>query len=371
MYIVITETTLGSIQTLTFPESISTASFSGCSDVLVDISQAKIGTGALCTRPTDLTLKIFYGKDYTAGADNLQLKGSYGTSTFTRAILPTFTLTGTTTVDKYQDFANTWTVTPTGTGSLSYQWSYGAGIDGPTLPTGNVISFVFKYWEAKAGETYRLNVTQTDENNSEFSYKVEGATFTVLSSCVYTGNCGQIKWTISNDPGTVSTDCTNSSNLTSCTKSGGGPYYIKCMYTAGSIGGETHKLDHTLFTDAVSPYFDDFADAITCGSSRVFPSLAIGTDAASTQSATSSFSMIGTVTDRGLVLDTDFCLQWTATGGGGTGSCTTDSTSPTCTISAGSLSAGTYQYTLKVILYCSSSTVWDTLVFTQFDYTGN
>ena len=364
--------TLGSVQTLTFSESVSTATVT-CSDVLEDASQVAIGTGALCTRPSMTTMKIFYGPGYSPGSQTLQVKGTgFGAgSTFTRAILPTFSLTGTTTADKYQDFANTWTVTPTGMGDLSYEWSYGSGTDGPTLPTGNVTSFEFKYWEAKAGETYRLNVIQTDENNSEFSYIVQGAAFTVLSSCVYPTNCSQIKWRLSNDPGTVSTDCTNSSNLTSCTKSGSEPNSIICTYTAGSIGGETYKLDHTLFTGAASSYFGDFADAITCGSSRVFPSLALGTDAASTQSASSSFSMIGTLTDRGLTIDTDYSLQWTATGSGGTGSCTTDSTSPTCIISAGSLSAGTYQYTLKVILYCSSSAVWDTLVFTQFDYTGN
>ena len=363
--------TLGSVQTLTFSESVPIAIVT-CSDVLEDASQAAIGTEALCTRSSNTTMKIFYGPNYSPGAQTLQVKGTgFGAgSTFTRAILPTFTLTGTTTADKYQDFANTWTVTPTGSGNLNYQWIYASGTDGPALP-GNATSFVFKYWEAKVGETYQLNVTQTDENNSEFSYRVQGAGFTVLSSCSYPTNCSQILWTLSNDPGTVPTDCTNSSNLTSCTKSGPGPFVIKCTYTAGSIGDEAHKLDHTLFANAVSSYFDDFADAITCGSSRVFPSLALGTDAASTQSATSSFSMIGTLTDRALTIDIDYSLGWTATSGGGTGFCTTDSTSPTCTISAGSLSAGTYQYTLKVFLDCASSVVWDTLVFTQFDYTGN
>ena len=365
-----TESTLGSVQTLTFSESISTASFSGCSDALVDISQAKIGSGALCTRPTDLTLKIFYGRDYTPGADTLQLKGSYGTSTFTRAILPTFTLTGTATADKYEDFANTWSVTPTGSGSLIYEWEYESGTNGPALPTENATSFVFNYWEAKAGETYNLRVTQLDESNNEFFYQVIGDAFKVLSSCSTPGNCQEVAWTLNYNPGSVPTDCTDSPTLASCSKSGSGPYTITSTYIYRSLGGTPHRLNHTLFATP-GLHFLQFANAITCGGSLVFPSLALGTDAASTQSATSSFSMIGTLTDRALTIDIDYSLGWTATSGGGTGFCTTDSTSPTCTISAGSLSAGTYQYTLKVFLDCASSVVWDTLVFTQFDYTGN
>ena len=356
--------TIGSVQTVTFSEIISTASFRGCSDALIDTSQAKIGTGAQCTRPTDLSLKIFYGSDYSPGADTLQLKGSYGTSTFTRAILPTFTLTATATSTGYQDLASTWRVTPTGTGSLSYKWSYSSGTDGPPLPD-NATSFVFKNWEAKTGR-YMLEVSQSDDNNNKFFYVVKGNSFRVHSSC--STNCQEIVWKLSNDPGIVPTECMeSSSNLTSCSKSGFGPYEIKSTYIAGSTGGIAHKLAFGILI----VHFVEFTDAVTCGSSLVFPSLAVQTDAASIQYATSTFSMVGTLTDRGLTIDTDYSLQWTATGGGDTGFCTTDSTSPTCTISAGSLSTGTYQYTLKVLLVCASSAVWDTLVFTQFDYAGN
>ena len=359
-----TESTLGSVQTVTFSESISTASIA-CSDALVDISQAKIGSVALCTRPTDLTLKIFYGIDYTPGADTLQLKGSYGTSTFTRAILPTFTLTGTTTADKYQDFANTWTVTPTGSGNLNYQWIYASGTDGPALP-GNATSFVFKYWEAKVGETYQLNVTQSDDNNNHFSYTVQGANFKVLSSCSTPGNCRQVVWTLSYDPGSVGLDCTDNSNLGNCVKAGAGPYTITSTYAAGSTGGTSIKLDHSKFTSPSSGDFPNFATNISCGSSLVFPSLSKDVDAGKTQSSETAFNISGRVNEQGFTNPTDYTLSWDGTNSGNI--CSASSITPKCTFPSNSLTYGnSYTYTLKLFLICANSD-WNSLSFTQFTY---
>ena len=130
-------------------------------------------------------------------------------STFPRAILPKFTLTSSTLADKYQDFVNTWTVNPMGTGlELSYVWLYDLGVDGPLLPLGNKTSFVFNYWEAMP-EKYRIKVIQTDLGNINFEYSVTSPEFNVLSSCSTPGDCRTVVWTLSNDPGTTPVDCTD------------------------------------------------------------------------------------------------------------------------------------------------------------------
>ena len=361
--------TLGSVQTLTFSESAPTATVT-CIDVLEVATQATIGIGALCTRPSTTSMKIFYGRDYSPGAQTLQVRGTgFGAgSTFERAILPTFTLESTTTLDKYQDFSNTWSVTPTGTGSLIYEWEYESGTDGPPLP-GNVTTFVFNYWEAKAGETYSLRVTQRDESNGQFYYIVVGDDFLVLGSCSTPANCNQVVWTLSYDPGEVPLNCVDGSELRNCVKAfDTDSYIITSTYAPGSTGGTSLKLDGTIFSSPSNSNFVSFAANIECGSSLVFPSLEMTSDARAQEFPSTTFRMESQIVESG---STDYTLEWIATGGGYTGFCTTSSPNPTCTISPGSLSDGTYQYTLQLFLVCNDSSVWHTLAFTQFDYSSN
>ena len=351
---------------------------SECGNILVDVTVSTLGIGAECSRPDVTTLKIYYGSSYTPGAMDLHLMGNgFGpSSTFPRAILPKFTLTSSTLADKYQDFVNTWTVNPMGTGlELSYVWLYDLGVDGPLLPLGNKTSFVFNYWEAMP-EKYRIKVIQTDLGNINFEYSVTSPEFNVLSSCSTPGDCRTVVWTLSNDPGTTPVDCTDDNLIQNCIKSNSGALYmITADYVAGIFsesesGDSSLKLDPSKFASPSLP-FVNFADTILCGSSLVFPvEVSVEIDAQSTQPSGSEFIMSGLVIE-GLATTVDYSLEWEATNGGETSFCTTSSVNPTCTIPAYALNVGTsYIYSLKLLLICNGN-LWQTATFAQFNYAGN
>ena len=327
-----------------------------------------LGSGAECTRIDDTTLEIKYGSGYIPEVINLQLTGSgFGpSSTFPRAVLPKFTLTSDTTDDRYQDFVNTWAVNPSGTGGVfSYSWSYSQGSGGPSL-SGNFSMFEFKYWEATADETYIINVNQMDEANPRFFYSEDSLPFKVLSSCS-TDGCYKVIWTLSNDPGPIPTDCND--NVQLICMGTVSPYMITAEYQPGSTGDQSLFLKPNNFNSPTTN-FQDFASNVNCGSSLIFPSVAVNTDAVSTQPSENEFSMSGTVTDMGLNLGTDYSLEWEATNNAGTSFCTNDLT-PTCIVPANevSLNAGSsFTYTLRLFLPCYTAGPWDTATFTTFLY---
>ena len=367
------EETIGSVQTLTFLADIVVSTIT-CADVLQDASEEKIGRDAVCSIPDSKTLKIFYGSGYLEGAASLQLEGILGTSgTFNRAVLPQFTLEGTTTDDEYQDFVNTWRVTPNGSGQLKYGWTYSQGALSvhPVLPADGII-FEFKYWEATPGETYSITVNQTDPANPQFFYSETSLPFTVLSSCS-TDGCRKVVWTLSNDPGPVPLDCTGDAAF-GCTGTVVYPYEIATEYQPGSVGDMSLRLKATYFS-ASTPLFAEFTHVVLCGSSLLFPSVQVDKNCQSVQSAGAEFTMSAIVTDNGLVLDQDYFLEWEEPHNGGIQFCTTNTLNPRCIVPAAEQSLipdSSYTYTLKLFLMCDiEDLAWDTVTFNSFIYSGN
>ena len=386
--------TVGSVQTITFNEAIPEDSIT-CGDILVDPSEGKLGRGAVCKISSSTSLRISYGhfsysKESQARNNSipLQLKGAgFGSCIFTREI-PSFFLSSyvdysscgsfsSSKSNKYEDSVIAWSIVNiTGNGILTYIWSYGpeSGTGGPPLPLGNSTSYDFKFWRATVGETYSLMVTLQEEGKEDFSYSHTTHPFTVLSSCSTPGTCQQVVWTFSCDPGPIQVICTDSL-FRMCSKSTiMDPmnnrrylYLISTFYDVGSLGGPL-KLDHKAF-DNPTQNIKDFADAVSCGRSIIFPSVAVEKDASLTQSSKSVFNISGHVTERGKTISTDYLLEWEATNKGNISLCTTDSSTPICTFPPNSFTFGvSYTYTLKLFLTCQTRTVWDSVAFSTFTY---
>ena len=359
-----------------------------CADVLIDVSEEKLGAGTVCAISGSSSLTISYGN--VSNPENkyitLQLRGTgFGSSIFARNV-PSFSLLreGNETScgyfkdnysNKYEDFVATWSVVnSTGTGIFTYIWSYapGSGNGGPPLPE-NSTSYDFKFWTATAGETYSLMVTQKDEANEHFSYSQTGFPFTVLSSCSTPGDCQQIVWKLSCDPGAVQIICTDSVARPMCSKtvdetnSNNHHYLILTSYEVENVGGPL-KLDHRAFVNP-SQNLKDFTDNVSCGGLLTYPSVAVEKDADIIQSSNYVFNISGNVTERGKIISKDYQLEWEATNNGNTSFCTMESNTPICTFPLNSLTFGvSYTYTLKLILTCETSTVWDSIDFTTFAY---
>ena len=367
---------VGTIQVVTFGNTIA-APETTCSSLL-KFTAGDLGTSPVCSISW-IYLIIKMGDSMTSGTPTITLisggftDGLAGELTFTRMRETTFSFSTGATGSHYQDYVNNWTVQPANTngGTFTYTWTYASDTEGPSLPaSGTTLVFDFNYWQATIDQSYSIAVNMTDDNNAQFYYASTGGVFTVLDSCA--SSCDTVTWTMTNDPGTVSSTCTSGQggDTVSCTKAGSGPYQILATYAPASEGNHTDGL--TLLEDGFNAAPTGFSLPATCGSALSFPSVAMNTDALAIQSSGSQFAFDAAITNRGLALTTHYTITWTATNSGGIYYCGTTTNSPTCTIPAdGTLAAETaYAYTVGLKLTCKSSIVWQDVTFRTFTYTA-
>ena len=388
--------TTGSVQTVNFGAGI-TSNGDGpqaCSTWLeIGASETRtldeiLGTGAQCDVPnsdTLMTISLGANPDPNGNTNKIRFLASapftqgdtVSTAEFTRGNRPGFTFTsGTTGMSKYQDYENSFTITPTYEGSptMNYTWAIGSGTGGPSdLPKTEVVdtSYTFKYWEATAGQTYTLTVTQKDAANALFSYADTSGSYTVDASCSSV-SCQTVIWTFSGDPGTpagtdyvTGHDTGAGDTLTLVPTAGSGPYTVTATYEAGSVGGNDLKLVVGEFSNLNI----NIVNAATCGSNLVFPKVEINVNTGATESSASELSFSATIT-TGLTYTTDYTVTWAATNSADVSICTTDAT-PTCIIPADgtTLAAGTYKYTLSMNMVGGGCIPWEmTPSFTEFTY---
>ena len=364
--ITITESTEGSIQKLTFSEVISAAGGSTCGDFLD--STAYLGTGYSCTLSTVSTtiLTIKYGHSPTSNPPTHNLITTAftpcATGSFTRGS-PEFSITESGAMAGYQDHTATLTPTSTWQGDTtnrSYTWGYvsSAGpspvISGVTAGTYN-----FNYWIMTPG-AYQVNITIFDSANPAFYIIRTSSVFTVLDSCLDLTLCDVVAWKLTHNPGACYDDYVTgitpaNGDTIVLSKYGINPYIIKATYQPGSKGGNALSIDS-------SKCYNSFT-TVSCGSNIKFPTLLMNQNSPSAQPSSTTLTISGTFDPNGLVVTTDYTLEWSQSGN----SCVNGN--PSCSIPPGILSCTTtpYEYILQLKISCKT-TAWGELIFTPFTY---
>ena len=365
-----TKQVVGSVQTFTFSEDMTPTGGTSCADLLT--STLYLGVGFSCSLPTPTTFLIKYGHstvEMPPKTISINL-GGFTTScittavSFKRPIIPSFDLAATGISEAaYQDNVAAFRCASFkwfgSSATKVMEWSYitSAGTI-PDLTSLTATSFDFNYWEMTPG-SYQIKVRLTDTANPPFYYEEDSPVFTVLESC--SASCDVVNWTLTHDPGTCESNClsnqgTDSLLCTQETKSNS--YVITGTYQPGSVGSRTLTTNSGKCTNSFT--------TVSCGTALKFPKIELSQDAPAAQYSGSDLTISGSITDNGLILDTDYTVTWVQP----TDFTTCVSGSSTCTVLAESLTCGgPYAFATQLKMLCQGSpVVWSAATYTEFTY---
>ena len=369
--------TLGSVQTIQFKDSIAPADKTLCSQLLIDISG--LGTWADCSITTN-SLIIKYGKDITAGSLTLSLnpsgfEGGSVEGSFERGILPTFDISIDETESNYgnhQARVSIGHIRSNEQSGMSYVWSY-ALAPSQYMPeiVGNLTSYDVKYWELTVGE-YQLRISMRDLMNPYYELYKDTNSFTVLEGCSCT--CRSIGIRTSAGRGKIDKSvCPKCSDLVrgagvsdifeSCETT---PTEVQMEYAVGSEGGTSLTLRSNCFTDT-GGLFDLGVQMPPCGVINYLPSL--------TQHPYDSTMQFDTPQKLELTITpTDYAtrpvserstLTWSRILGGADIDPMYSENNPLISIPAGTLT-GHYELQAILMLNCDAS-LWKNITY-RFDF---
>ena len=380
---VLTPSTLGSIQTITFSDDIDIDNLDiECSGVIAPESLNYLGSNPLCEITSPTTLQIKYGADIIPGEQIIYLQkagtmtSSCNLGTFTRAILPRFTLqTIGAVTPAYQDHSVTFTadsiINPNQVPIL-YEWTYNTYVGNikPDISGMTSSSYTFNYWEMEGGE-YIISMKMRDPENSQYSYEQLSPKLIILSSCSTT--CNSVSWLFENNPG----ECLNNDCVTGHLDTGDKlvlgtsgisiPYIITARYEKGSKGGNNLQI--------IPEKYKGF-HSVGCGSDLQFPNLLMGTNAPEVLSPFISLNLSAVLNTQGLLLGSHYTQSW-VTPKGFNSIC--NSKDLFCVIPPQSLETrkDLYLFNFQIKLLCSDvgdvgdvGEVWSELQFRPFIYTS-
>ena len=366
----LTETSIGSIQTITFTQEVNVAGESACSDLL-SLPEAFIsylGNNAECSLPTNTTMIIKYGSNVKDVHSEVKIelkpegfKPNTISGSFFRPSLPSFRLLETT-KDAYQNYKGKITMSNVRLNSqsnMSFRWLYISSPVGEDPDLSEAIStFTFNYFDMNPGD-YIIQISISDPDNHNYLFQTQSNKFSVLDSCS-TDECQSITWKFTYSPGFCEEECVAGHNITEDkleyhTDLTQDPYIVTAKYEVGSVGGKSLSI----IPEKYGGYHN-----IPCGGNIRFPSLKMWKDTDEIMATDKPFIFGGALLGS---VGIEYSLTWKEPPG--ISICKWGELN--CEIGAhGIPTGGPYSFTLQLHLTCmgEAENIWTELPFTPFYY---